>query len=95
MKQKVDISKIFPKHLFWDVEYEKLDLKKDKDLIIPRALYATTRKSFDKDISKLEKFYSKFQIVNQLKHTKERISNEVCRMVADRYHIDSFARFEV
>jgi hypothetical protein len=95
VKQKVDISKIFPKHLFWDVEYEKLDLKKDKDLIIPRALYATTRKSFDKDISKLEKFYSKFQIVNQLKHTKERISNEVCRMVADRYHIDSFARFEV
>ena len=95
MKQKVDISKIFPKHLFWDVEYEKLDLKKDKDLIIPRALYATTRKSFDKDISILEKFYSKPQIVKQLKHTKERISNEVCRMVADRYHIDSFARFEV
>lgn len=95
MKQKVDISKIFPKHLFWDVEYEKLDLKKDKDLIIPRALYATTRKSFDKDISKLEKFYSKPQIVKELKHTKERISNEVCRMVADRYHIDSFARFEV
>lgn len=95
MKRKVDISRIFPKFLFWDVEYEKLDLKKDKDLIIPRALYATTGITFEEDISKLEKLYSKAQIVKQLKQTKERISNEVCRMVADRYRIDSFTRFKV
>ena len=93
MKHKENIADIFPKHLFWDMDHSKLDLKKDKDIIIPRALYATTSESFYNDISKLERFYTTDQIVTELKNTKEHISNHVCLMVSNRYHIHTFLRF--
>lgn len=54
MKQSVNIATIFPKHLFWDMDYSKLNLSKDKSIIIPRALYATTPETFETDILKLE-----------------------------------------
>lgn len=75
------------------MDHSKLDLKKDRDIIIPRALYATTPESFNSDISKLEGLYSNNQIIKELKSTKERISNKVCLMVANRYHILDFLRF--
>ncbi len=87
------IWRLFPKHLFWDMDYKKLNLKKDADIIIPRALYATTAHTFTDDITKLERIYSPEQIVEELKLTKERISNEVCSLVSKRYHIASFSRY--
>ncbi len=36
-----DISQIFPKHLFWDVDPKILDIQDDSDFIIPRALIAS------------------------------------------------------
>ena len=71
MKMRKTILKQFPAHLFWDVDMSRLDVEKDKDLIIPRALFATTRDTFDNDISRLELLYNKEQIVDTLKHTKE------------------------
>ncbi len=94
MKQSVNIATIFPKHLFWDMDHSKLNLSRDKDIIIPRALFATNEKTFAKDIIKLEQFYSKNIILKYLKTTKERISNEVCEMVAKRYNVPTFARFK-
>ena len=94
MKSRNKISEIFPNHLFWDVDIRKLDIKKDIELIIPRALYMTTRESFPEDIAKLEKLYTASQIIDQLKATKERISNDICKMVADRYLIPPFYRFK-
>ena len=41
-----------------------------------------------------EQFYSKNIILKYLKTTKERISNEVCAMVAKRYNVPTFARFK-
>jgi hypothetical protein len=93
MVKQNNISKIFPKHLFWDVDMTCLDLEKDKDLIIPRALFATTTETFQSDILKLESLYPKTQILQELKTTKERISNQVCTLVARRYHVKNFARF--
>jgi hypothetical protein len=93
MAPTVDISKIFPSHLFWDIDASKLDIGSDRDIIIPRALFATTPESFNDDITKLENFYTKSQIVGELKATKERISNQVCNLVAKRYHISPFSRF--
>ena len=75
MKQNINIATIFPKHLFWDMDYSKLNLKTDLDSIIPRAMYATTKDTFDQDIEKLEQFYTKEQIIDRLKNTKELISN--------------------
>lgn len=89
-----DISQIFPKHLFWDVDPKNLDIQDDKDFIIPRALIATTEETFNKDIQPLEQLYSRAQIVRELRRTKERISNEVCKLVAQRYHVKQFLRYQ-
>jgi len=77
------------------MDSSKLSLKRDKDIIIPRALYATTQETFSKDISILETYYSEKEIVDILKHTKENISNQVCELVSKRYNIKPFYRFTV
>lgn len=93
MPATVNIASLFPKHLFWDMDYDKLRLHEDKDIIIPRALFATTKESFPEDIQRLERFYPPSQIVDVLQQIKERISNKVCRWVARRYNVEPFARF--
>lgn len=95
MKQSVNIATIFPKHLFWDMDYNKLNLSKDKSIIIPRALFATTPETFEADILKLEKLYSSKDIVKYLKLTTENISNKVCISVSERYNVKPFLRFSL
>lgn len=95
LKQRIDISKVFPKYAFWDMDSSKLSIKRDKAIIIPRALYATTKDSFPKDIKVLEAFYSKKEIVDILKHTKENISNQLCELVSQRYHTEPFYRYAI
>ncbi len=75
------------------MNYERLNSERDKDIIIPRALYMTNRQTIDNDIQKLEYLYTPTQIVDQLKTTKELISNEVCELVAKRYNVPVFYRF--
>jgi len=84
-----------PNHLFWDIDVNKLSIKSDKNTIIPRMLFSTTKDSFETEITILEKMYSKDEIIESLIHTKERISNEVCRLVADRYTIKPFKRYSI
>lgn len=95
MKAHFNIAEHFPKHLFWDMDASKLSLKKDKSIIIPRALFATTQESFETDIKNLESLYSKTDILAVLKATTEHISNEVCTMVARRYHSKPFLRYSL
>lgn len=95
MKQQVNIVSIFPKHLFWDMDYNKLNLTRDKDIIIPRAMYATTQESFEEDIKRLELIYTPRVIVKYLKTTKENISNKVCISVAKRYDVEPFLRYSL
>ncbi len=93
MKKALSILSEFPKHLFWDMDCRALDIQRDCDIIIPRALIASTRDTFLDDIVKLESLYTREPIVTQLKMTKERVSNTICTLVAERYHIANFARF--
>lgn len=93
MKSVKNIADVLPKDVFWDVNPSQLDVKEDKDLIIPRALLATTESTFIEDISRLEQLYNHTEIVKELKTTKERISNKVCMMVAQRYHVKHFSRY--
>ena len=95
MNKSVNIATIFPKHLFWDMDYSKLNLSKDKSIIIPRALFATTPETFETDILKLEELYSTKDIVKYLKLTTENISNKVCMCVAKRYNVKPFLRFSL
>lgn len=95
MKHPIDIASIFPKYLFWDMDYSKLHPERDKDIIIPRAMYATTSETFEQDIQTLENLYAPSEIIKYLKNTKELISNEVCTLIAKRYDIPVFARFRI
>ncbi len=72
---------------------EQLDAQRDSNIIIPRALFMTNAASFDHDIEKLENFYSSSEIVKTLQSTKERISNKICELVAQRYHVPVFHRY--
>jgi len=93
MKRQVNIADVFSKHLFWDVDMSLLDIEKDRDLIIPRALYTTSTETFPSDIVKLEALYSKATILRELKTTREKISNNICRLIARRYHAKTFLRW--
>lgn len=95
MRRSNNIAQVFPKHLFWDMELDKLDFIRDKAIIIPRAFYATTSETFENDIYKLEEIYDRSEIVSNLQNTKENISNMVCRKVSERYNIPSFSRFSL
>lgn len=75
------------------MDINSLDIQRDEDVIIPRALYMTNKTTFEDDIMRLEKFYTATEITAQLQNTKELISNEVCAMVAQRYSIPLFFRF--
>ncbi|QXP59716.1 DUF6922 domain-containing protein [Olleya sp. HaHaR_3_96] len=94
MKTKVNIANISPKHVFWDMDISQLSTKQDKALIIPRMLMATTKETFSKDIAVIESAYNTNEIYTVLKNTKERISNNVCRMVATRYNKPTFLRYK-
>lgn len=95
MKAHINIAERFPKHLFWDMDASRLSVKRDKTIIIPRALFATTQESFETDIKKLESLYSKKDVLIVLKATKEHISNEVCTLIAKRYHAEPFLRYSL
>lgn len=77
------------------MDIRQLDIKRDVDIIIPRALYLTTKETFESDISRLESIYSNLQIITHLKNTKELVSNEVCSLVAKRYSVPLFYRFQI
>jgi len=95
VNKSVNIATIFPKHLFWDIDNSILNLDRDKDIIIPRALFATTPETFERDILKLETLYSAKDIVKYLKLTTENISNKVCVSVCKRYNVKPFLRFSL
>lgn len=53
--KQVILSDYFPKAIFWDVNLDKLDYKKDADFIIPRVLdWGDYKNAWDK----LELLYS-------------------------------------
>ena len=70
-----------------------LDASQDKDVIIPRALFATTAETFDRDIRVLESIYPKIEIYRELGKTKERVSDKVCKLVSQRYKRKTISRF--
>jgi len=93
VKRNVVIAEIFPKHSFWDLKMEQLDPERDMAVIVPRALYFTTPQTFNADIERLEKVYNKREILRNLKTTREAISNKVFDLVANRYNVATFRRF--
>jgi hypothetical protein len=94
LAKKINISNTFPKQAFWDMDSSKLSHQKDKAIIIPRVLMTTNEATFSKDIELVETVYSANEIYTTLKDTKERISNNVCRLVSKRYNKPTFLRYD-
>jgi len=95
LKQNISLSSVLPKYLFWEYDISKLTFRENYDIIIPRALYMTDEKSFDKDILIIEKIYPKEIIAEVLQRTTENISDTVCRLVSKRYHTVIKSKFAV
>lgn len=86
--------KKLPKHAFWDIDVDSLCREKDKEFIISRVMMTANKDNFDSVIKELESIYTDKEIYLALKHTKERISNNVCRLVCDRYQMPKFLRYK-
>jgi hypothetical protein len=93
LAKRIKISNIFPKQAFWDMDSSKLYSQKDKAIIIPRVLMTTNEDTFSKVIELIESVYNTNEIYTTLKDTKERISNNVCRLVSKRYNKPAFLRY--
>lgn len=80
------LSNYFPKHLFWDVNLDKLDVRFDKDFIIERVLAYHME---DEEIfKKLEKLYSKKEIKKIALNSKQIFGNETIEFISKRYKLD-------
>jgi hypothetical protein len=93
LAKRINIAKTFPKQAFWDMDSSKLSPQKDKAIIIPRVLMTTNEDTFSKVIELVESVYNTNEIYTTLKDTKERISNNVCRLVSKRYNKPAFLRY--
>ncbi len=89
LKRQPDFSKFFFKRYFWDTDMSRLHLEWDKDFIIVRGLLGN-EDSFEENISKLERFYSKNDIVQALRTTGELIDEKACFRLANRYGLEKF-----
>ena len=76
------------------MDTNKLSTQRDRAIIIPRVLMTTNEDTFSKDIELVESVYSANEIYTTLKDTKERISNNVCRLVSKRYNKPTFLRYD-
>lgn len=88
------ISEYYGKQHFWDVRTELLEIDRDKAFIIPRALFYTSKETFEEDIEKLERIYLKEDILYFIQNTTEMIGNDVSIGVAKRYNAPVILRWK-
>lgn len=79
----INLSDLFPRAIFWDVNIEKLSPKKDRDLIIQRVL--SRHMNTLENLENLEKLYSKNIIKIFAKNSSEIRGNENIEFIANRY----------
>nr|WP_211357894.1 hypothetical protein [Bizionia gelidisalsuginis] len=76
------------------MDTNKLSAQRDKAIIILRVFMTTNKDTFSKDIELVETVYNANEIYNVPKETKERISNNVCKLVSKRYSKPAFLRYD-
>lgn len=81
--EKKDLKSNFRKAMFWDVEMDKLSIKRDKFFIIDRVLSTSMKNSIYLD--RLEKFYSIRDIKKVARSSRSIRGNESIRFIANRY----------
>lgn len=93
MKETINILKKVPNYIFWDMDVTKLNIDRDRDVIISRVLMFSDVSNFNKHIAFLESLYKKETIKSVVATSNERISDEVCSLTSKRYHISITSKF--
>lgn len=89
---KVNLSEYFPKAIFWDVDLNQLDYKKDADFIIPRVLdWGDYNNAWDN----LELLYPKNEIIFYCLNQAQIFGNENIEMLAEKFGLqpEQFPRY--
>ncbi|WP_373283991.1 DUF6922 domain-containing protein [Psychroflexus planctonicus] len=88
-----NILRNIPNYYFWDLDVSKLDIQKDCHVIISRILMFSDYSNYNKNILFLEDLYCKETIQRVLSNTFERIPDDICQLLAKRYHIRVKSKF--
>lgn len=82
-KQKSNISNIFPKHFFWDVDMNNIFLDEDSGFIIGRVLNRYTN---EKDLILLESIYE-LEEIKFYAQEQDIFGNELIDFLCQRYSL--------
>lgn len=82
----IDLKNHFPGPVFWDVDPNLLDIKKDKDFIIERVLSRNMGNPIY--LEKLEAIYSKKEIMKYALSSDQIRGNNAIRLIAKRYGLN-------
>lgn len=90
MKPKISVHKSFPnysgKGMFWDVDMDKLDVKRDYGFIIPRVINRFMDQV--KFLENLEKIYPKDMNIYYANNSSEIRVNEKIEILPNRYELE-------
>lgn len=84
-----------PSVFFWDIDINLISVEEDYGVIISRVLMFTNEEYFENNISILENSYGKAKIINVIKNTKERISDDICTLAAIKYNTVINSKFHL
>lgn len=90
----LDLTNI-PSVIFWDMDIRKLSIRRDYKIIISRILMFTNKTYFENNISILESYFKPSEIIKVIKETNERISDEVCALLSEKYNVTIFSKFGI
>ncbi|RRJ86230.1 MULTISPECIES: DUF6922 domain-containing protein [Flavobacteriaceae] len=82
----LDLQSI-PTVIFWDMDIKKISLNRDYKIIISRILMFTNKAYFDNNIKVLEKKFSVKKIISAVVESTDRISDEICSLLSQKYDI--------
>ncbi|OOG72283.1 hypothetical protein [Algoriphagus sp. A40] len=91
-KNSILLSEYFPREIFWDVNLDELDYKKDSDFVIPRVL---DWGNFKNSWSNLKKLYPENVIQYYCLNQSQIFGNENIELLGKLFNInpDEFPRY--
>lgn len=84
-----------PSVFFWDIDINMISIENDYGVIISRVLMFTNEEFFENNISVLEDSYGKTKVINVIKNTKERISDDICTLASIKYNTVINSKFHL
>lgn len=93
MKNVTNILEKIPNYFFWDLDVAKLDIQRDKNVIISRILMFSDYSSYSDNILFLESLYTQDEIKRVIIASTERISDEICSLTSKRYNLHISSKF--